>query len=76
MDAKFDALEELFIQIYGRGQVSCIDQPSAENDFLSEKPECGNDPPITECPIPTLLAGNVQGFMQDENVACHDLGKV
>ncbi len=39
MDAKFDAVEELFIQIYGRGQVRLIDQPSAENDFLSEKPE-------------------------------------
>ena len=26
MDAKFDALEELFIQIYGRGQVSSINQ--------------------------------------------------
>ena len=26
MDAKFDALEDLFIQIYGRGQISSINQ--------------------------------------------------
>ena len=37
MDAKFDALEELFIQIYGRGQVRLIDQPSAENDFVCQR---------------------------------------
>ena len=37
--AKFDALEELFIQIPAR-RVGLIDQPSAENNFLSEKPEC------------------------------------
>ena len=47
-------------------RVGLIDQPSAENTFLSEKPECWNDPPITECPIPTLSAGNVPGKCMDD----------
>ena len=38
MDSKFDALEELFIHIMWR-RAGLIDQPRAENDFLSEKPE-------------------------------------
>ena len=46
-------------------RVGLIDQPSAENDFLLEKPECWNDPPITECPIPTWSASNVPGKCMD-----------
>ena len=66
MDAKFDALEELFIQLFIR-RVGLIDQPSAENDFLSEKLECWNDPPpITEFPILTLSAGNAPGKCMDD----------
>ena len=50
-----------------RRRAGLIDQPSAENDFLSEKPQCWNDPPpITECPIPTLSAGNVPGKCVDD----------
>ena len=66
LDAKFDALEELFIQIQGGGQASSINQVRKtifcqRNHNVEMTP-----PPITECPIPTLSAGNVPGKCMDD----------
>ena len=63
---KFDALEELFIQIQGGGQASSINQVRKtifcqRNHNVEMTP-----PPITECPIPTLSASNVPGKCMDD----------
>ena len=62
MDAKFDALEELFIQIYGGGKASSINQVR-KTIFCqrNQNVEMIPPPPITECPIPTLWCERTTG---------------
>ena len=73
LDAKFDVLEELFIQIKGGGQASSINQVR-KTIFCQINHNVEMTPPlITECPIPTLSPSMFQASVW---TTAHDSARI